>query len=56
MTASKAEIGDGARAVRPWGAIIAVSAGVRGQQLVLAPKDYVRAVSADLAPIQRPAD
>ncbi|MCB9597887.1 MAG: Cys-tRNA(Pro) deacylase [Sandaracinaceae bacterium] len=32
---------------------IAVSAGVRGQQLVLDPKDYVRAVEATLAPIQR---
>ncbi|MEZ4335063.1 MAG: Cys-tRNA(Pro) deacylase [Sandaracinaceae bacterium] len=35
--------------------IIAVSAGVRGQQLVLDPKDYVRAVEAKLAPIQRPS-
>lgn len=34
---------------------IAVSAGVRGAQLVLDPRDYVRAVDAILAPIQRPA-
>jgi Cys-tRNA(Pro)/Cys-tRNA(Cys) deacylase len=32
---------------------IAVSAGVRGAQLVLAPSDYARAVDAKLAPIQR---
>ena len=32
---------------------IAVSAGIRGAQLVLDPKDYVRAVSATVAPIQR---
>lgn len=35
---------------------VAVSAGVRGAQLVLAPADYVRATEAKLAPIQRPAD
>lgn len=35
---------------------IAVSAGVRGAQLVLDPRDYVRAVEATLAPIQRPAE
>jgi len=33
--------------------VIAVSAGVRGQQLVLDPNDYVRAVDATLAPIAR---
>jgi len=33
--------------------VIAVSAGVRGQQLVLDPRDYVRAVDATLAPIAR---
>jgi Cys-tRNA(Pro)/Cys-tRNA(Cys) deacylase len=32
---------------------IAVSAGIRGAQLVLAPADYVRAVEAKVAPIQR---
>ena len=32
---------------------IAVSAGVRGAQLVLAPAEYVRAVDAKAAPIQR---
>lgn len=32
---------------------IAVSAGIRGAQLVLAPSDYVRAVEARVAPIQR---
>ena len=32
---------------------VAVSAGVRGAQLVLAPSDYVRAVAAKVAPIQR---
>ncbi|MCZ7680390.1 MAG: Cys-tRNA(Pro) deacylase [Sandaracinaceae bacterium] len=32
---------------------IAVSAGIRGAQLVLSPQDYVRAVSAIVAPIQR---
>ena len=30
-----------------------MSAGVRGQQLVLAPEDYVRATEAKLAPIHR---
>jgi Cys-tRNA(Pro)/Cys-tRNA(Cys) deacylase len=34
---------------------IAVSAGVRGAQLVLDPKEYVRATGAKVAPIQRPA-
>jgi Cys-tRNA(Pro)/Cys-tRNA(Cys) deacylase len=32
---------------------VAVSAGVRGAMLVLAPGDYVRAVEARVAPIQR---
>lgn len=32
---------------------VAVSAGARGAQLVLAPSDYVRAVEARVAPIQR---
>ena len=32
---------------------IAVSAGVRGAQLVLAPEDYLRAVSATVAPIAK---
>lgn len=32
---------------------IAVSAGVRGAQLVLSPRDYVRAVDAAVAAIQR---
>jgi Cys-tRNA(Pro)/Cys-tRNA(Cys) deacylase len=32
---------------------VAVSAGVRGTQLVLAPADYVRAVKARLGPISR---
>lgn len=32
---------------------IAVSAGIRGAQLVLAPRDYVRAVEATVAAIQR---
>jgi Cys-tRNA(Pro)/Cys-tRNA(Cys) deacylase len=32
---------------------IAVSAGVRGTQVVLAPADYVRACNATLAPILR---
>jgi Cys-tRNA(Pro)/Cys-tRNA(Cys) deacylase len=35
---------------------IAVSAGIRGAQLVLAPADYVRVVAAVVAEIQRPAD
>jgi Cys-tRNA(Pro)/Cys-tRNA(Cys) deacylase len=34
---------------------VAVSAGIRGAQLVLAPGDYARAVAAKVAPIQRPA-
>jgi Cys-tRNA(Pro)/Cys-tRNA(Cys) deacylase len=33
---------------------IAVSAGVRGTQIVLAPEDYLRAVSATTGPISRP--
>lgn len=32
---------------------VAVSAGVRGAQLVLDPRDYVRVTEATLAPIQR---
>lgn len=32
---------------------IAVSAGIRGAQIVLGPADYVRAVEATVAPIQR---
>lgn len=34
--------------------VIAVSAGVRGTQIVLAPADYVRAVGAALGSISRP--
>jgi len=33
---------------------IAVSAGVRGTQIVLAPDDYLRAVQATTGPISRP--
>jgi Cys-tRNA(Pro)/Cys-tRNA(Cys) deacylase len=33
---------------------VAVSAGVRGTQIVLAPADYIRATSAQVAPIARP--
>jgi Cys-tRNA(Pro)/Cys-tRNA(Cys) deacylase len=33
---------------------IAVSAGVRGTQLLIAPADYVRAVGARVAAIARP--
>lgn len=33
---------------------IAVSAGIRGQQLVLSPADYLRAVGAKTGPIARP--
>jgi len=33
--------------------IVAVSAGARGQQLVLRPEDYAGAVEAQLAPIRR---
>ena len=33
--------------------IVAVSAGMRGQQLVLAPSDYLRATKAKVAPIAR---
>lgn len=35
---------------------MAVSAGVRGAQLVLAPRDYARATRAVVAPIARPAE
>lgn len=35
---------------------VAVSAGVRGTQIVLAPADYVRAVRARLGPISRKMD
>jgi Cys-tRNA(Pro)/Cys-tRNA(Cys) deacylase len=34
--------------------VIALSAGVRGTQIVLAPADYVRATRASVAPIARP--
>ena len=34
---------------------VAVSAGVRGTQIVLAPADYIRAVKARLGPISRKA-
>ena len=34
--------------------IISVSAGVRGTQIILAPQDYQRAVSATLGTIARP--
>ncbi len=35
---------------------IAVSAGVRGAQLVVAPADYLRATRAKVGPISRPKD
>lgn len=35
--------------------VIAVSAGVRGQQMLLAPDDYLRATRATVAPISRAA-
>ncbi len=35
---------------------IAVSAGVRGAQLVLAPADYLRATGAKVGPISRPKE
>jgi Cys-tRNA(Pro)/Cys-tRNA(Cys) deacylase len=35
-------------------AVVSVSAGQRGLQIVLAPDDYVRATKASLAPIARP--
>jgi Cys-tRNA(Pro)/Cys-tRNA(Cys) deacylase len=35
---------------------IAVSAGMRGAQLVLAPADYLRATGAAVGPIARPVD
>jgi Cys-tRNA(Pro)/Cys-tRNA(Cys) deacylase len=35
--------------------VIAVSAGVRGKQMLLAPDDYLRATGATLGPISRPA-
>jgi len=35
-------------------AVISISAGVRGTQIVLAPGDYVRAVKATLAPLSKP--
>lgn len=34
--------------------VISVSAGVRGVQVLLAPADYIRAVSASVAPIAKP--
>jgi len=34
--------------------VISVSAGVRGVQVLLAPADYIRAVSATVAPIAKP--
>jgi Cys-tRNA(Pro)/Cys-tRNA(Cys) deacylase len=34
--------------------VISVSAGVRGLQILLTPKDYVRAVNARVVPIARP--
>ena len=33
---------------------IAVSAGIRGTQLVLAPQDYIRATGAHIGPLGRP--
>ena len=33
--------------------VVAVSAGVRGQQMLLAPDDYVRATQATVGPISR---
>lgn len=35
--------------------VIAVSAGVRGTQILLDPKEYVRSVNATTGPISRPA-
>jgi len=35
---------------------VAVSAGVRGKQMLLAPDDYLRATKAAVAPISRPAE
>jgi Cys-tRNA(Pro)/Cys-tRNA(Cys) deacylase len=35
-------------------AVISVSAGVRGTQILLAPQDYVRATAAASGPIARP--
>jgi Cys-tRNA(Pro)/Cys-tRNA(Cys) deacylase len=35
---------------------IAVSAGIRGTQIVLAPEDYLSAVHATTGPISRPKD
>jgi Cys-tRNA(Pro)/Cys-tRNA(Cys) deacylase len=35
-------------------ALIAVSAGMRGAQLILAPQDYLRATRATVGPIARP--
>jgi len=36
--------------------LIAVSAGVRGTQIVLAPADYVRATKAKIGGLARPKD
>lgn len=36
--------------------VIAVSAGIRGTQLVLAPADYLRAVSGTMGPIAKPKE
>ncbi len=33
--------------------VVAVSAGVRGRQMLLAPNDYVRATKATIGPISR---
>jgi Cys-tRNA(Pro)/Cys-tRNA(Cys) deacylase len=33
--------------------VISVSAGMRGLQILLAPKDYIRAVKAQVAPIAK---
>ena len=35
--------------------VVSVSAGIRGQQIVLAPDDYLRAVNATVGPIAREA-
>ena len=36
--------------------VVAVSAGVRGKQMLLAPADYLRATQAAVGPISRTAD
>jgi Cys-tRNA(Pro)/Cys-tRNA(Cys) deacylase len=35
--------------------VISVSAGIRGTQILLSPQDYIRATSATVGPISRPA-